>query len=141
MEYKRFNDNIVVRIDKGEEIIKSLFLVIEKEKIKLGTISGIGAVNDAYIGIFNTTTKEYSSMNYRGDFEICSLSGNISTKDHEAYIHAHIVIGNNLENKIVGGHLNSATVSATSEIFIHSIEGQIDRKFDDEIGLNLIKFI
>ncbi len=140
MEYRRFNNNIVVRIDRGEEIIKSLFFIIEKEKIKLGTITGIGAVNDACIGIFNTATKEYASINYKGDFEICSLVGNISTKEGNPYIHAHIVIGNNLENNIVGGHLNSAIISATCEIFIHDIEGEIDREFNHETGLNLIKF-
>jgi uncharacterized protein len=44
------------------------------------------------------------------------------------------------ENKSMGGHLNSAIVSATFEGVIEIIDGEIDRKFSDEIGLNLIDF-
>ena len=43
-------------------------------------------------------------------------------------------------NNVVGGHLNKATVSATCEMFIHVIDGEVNRKFSDEIGLNLFEF-
>ena len=42
---------------------------------------------------------------------------------------------------VVGGHLNSALVSATAEIVITVINGYVSREFSNEIGLNLIKFI
>ena len=38
------------------------------------------------------------------------------------------------------GHLNSAYVSATCELVIDVAEGRVDRKFSDEIGLNLLEF-
>lgn len=40
----------------------------------------------------------------------------------------------------IGGHLNSATVSATCEMIITVIDGTVDRYFDEEIGLNLFQF-
>ena len=43
-------------------------------------------------------------------------------------------------NSVYGGHLNSAIVSATCEMIIMIIDGTVDRKFDDNIGLNLLKF-
>lgn len=38
------------------------------------------------------------------------------------------------------GHLNAATISATCELVIDVIDGEIGRKFSDEIGLNLYEF-
>jgi hypothetical protein len=33
-----------------------------------------------------------------------------------------------------------AVISATGEIIIEAIDGYVDREFDDDIGLNLLKF-
>lgn len=45
-----------------------------------------------------------------------------------------------IKEKYFGGHLNKAIVSATCEMVISIIEGNVDRYFDEEIGLNLFKF-
>ncbi len=124
----------------GEEIVESIKKLCEKEDIKLGTISGIGATNRAVIGLFETNTKEYHSKELTGDMEITSLVGNISQMNGEVYLHIHINLANE-ENKVFGGHLTSAIISATGgEIVIDVIEGVVDRKFDEEVGLNLFKF-
>ena len=43
MEYRKFADTYVIRLDKGEEIISSLQAICEKENIRLGSVEGIGA--------------------------------------------------------------------------------------------------
>ena len=43
MEYKKFNNQYVIRIDKGEEICAKLKEVAQKENIKLAYLTGIGA--------------------------------------------------------------------------------------------------
>ena len=60
--------------------------------------------------------------------------------DGEVYLHMHVNLGND-EHKSFAGHLNSAFVSATVEVIIDAFEGEVDRKFSDEIGLNLLRFI
>jgi len=49
MEYRKFADTYVIRLDKGEEIISSLQAICEKENIRLGSVEGIGAADHAVI--------------------------------------------------------------------------------------------
>lgn len=139
MEYKRFENDIIVRIDKGEEIINKMLEVCQRENIKLANVSAIGATNEFEVGLFHTDVKKYESKVYKGDFEIVSFEGSITIKDGKLYNHIHMSAADS-ENKVYGGHLNYAKVSATCEMIIHIINGTIEREFNEEIGLNLFKF-
>ncbi len=139
MEYRRFNSTVFARIDKNEEIISKVMEICERENIKFANINALGAVGGFEIGLFDVNEKKYYSTKYEGDFEIVSLTGSITTKDGKLYNHLHMSAGDR-ENKVIGGHLNSAVVSATCELFIHIIDGTIEREFSDDIGLNLLKF-
>lgn len=139
MKHRKFGDKYVVRLEKGEEIVESLTRFCKENDIKLGRVTAIGAANKVTIGLFNTETKEYHSTDLTGDMEITNLAGNISRMDGEVYLHLHITVCDE-ENNAYGGHLNSAVISATCEMIIDVIDGNVDRKLDEEIGLNLFKF-
>ncbi|GAH90072.1 unnamed protein product [marine sediment metagenome] len=137
MKFKKIGNKWIVRIDKGEEIVETLKQFCKENKIKLGTISGIGATDRVTIGLFNTKNKQYHSQELIGDYEITNLSGNISTMNGEIYLHLHISLADSKYNTY-GGHLNSAVISGTGEIVIEEIEDIIERKFNEEVGLNLL---
>ena len=139
MEYKRFQDTVIVRIDRDEEITEQMKTVAEREKIQLASVATMGAIKEFTVGVFNTTEKQYYSNHFEGTFEIVSLNGTISTKDGEYYQHLHMSAGNE-KGEVFGGHLNAAIVSATCEMVINVIDGVVDRSFDEEIGLNLFRF-
>lgn len=139
MEYKVFGETIVLRLEKGEEVIESIKNICEKEDIKAGSISGLGASNHIVVGLFKVDEKKYYSNTFEEDFEITNLTGNISRMNGEVYLHIHGTFAN-VEGKCIGGHLNNAVISATSEIIITKINGDIGRSFSEEIGLNLIEF-
>ena len=139
MEYRVFGQTVVLRLEKREEVIEAITELCKKEDIKLGSISGLGAANYVTVGLFKIDEKKYYSNTFEEDFEITNLTGNISRMNGEVYLHIHGTFAN-IEGKCIGGHLNKAIISATSEIIINIISGEIDREFSEEIGLNLIKF-
>lgn len=140
MDYRRFENTIVAKIDKGEDIVEKVREIALKEEIKLAAIQALGAVGDFTVGVFNTGEKKYYANEFKGDFEIVSLTGTINTMGGEFYCHLHMSACNG-GGEVFGGHLNRAVVSATCEMVITLIPGEVDRYFDEEIGLNLYKFM
>lgn len=139
MEYRKFDNVIVARIDKDEEILEQLKVIAIKENIKLASIQALGAINDFTVGVYKTDKKKYDANSFQGYYEITSLTGTINTMDGEYYAHLHMSVGNE-KGEVFGGHLNRAVVSATCEMVITVIDGKVDRVYDEKIGLNVFKF-
>ena len=45
-----------------------------------------------------------------------------------------------MTGEVHAGHLTSCTISATLELFLQVWDGQVDRQFSDQVGLNLFRF-
>ena len=139
MEYRRFGNTIIARIDKGEEILTQLKKIALKEEIKLASVRALGATDDFTVGVFKVDEKKYYANHFTGDFEIVSLTGTISTMNGEYYAHLHMSAGDE-QGRVFGGHLNEAIISATCEMVIEVIDGQVDRIHDESVGLNQFHF-
>ncbi|MBQ1565383.1 MAG: DNA-binding protein [Clostridia bacterium] len=139
MEYGRFGDTVLLRIDRGEEIIETVKRVAEKERIRLASVEALGAVDDFTVGVYDVAAKRYDSKTFTGAFEIVSLVGTITEKDGAFYQHLHMSAGNR-DCEVFGGHLNRAVVSVTCEMVIRVLSGAVDRAPDPETGINLIRF-
>ena len=139
MDYRRFNDTILLRIDRGEEIIETVKKVAEKEHIRLASVEALGATDDFTVGVYDVAEKHYDSKTFTGAYEIVSLIGTITEKDGAFYQHLHMSAGN-ARCEVFGGHLNRAVVSATCEMVIRILPGVVGRRPDPEIGINLLQF-
>lgn len=139
MEYRRFENTIVARIDRGEEVLENLAKIAAAEKIKLASVQAIGATDEFEVGAYNVSKQAYKKHEYKGEFEIISLLGSINTLNSEYYAHLHMSAGDE-EGRVFGGHLNRAVISGTCEMTITLINGEIDRYKDDKSGLNVYKF-
>lgn len=139
MEYRKFANTYVVRIDRGEEILTKIKELALKENIKLAKVEALGATNDFTVGVYKVEEKKYYANSFKGNFEIVSLTGTINTMNDEFYTHIHMSAAND-KGETFGGHLNRVIVSATCEMIITVIDGRVDRKFDESIGLNLFEF-
>jgi predicted DNA-binding protein with PD1-like motif len=106
---------------------------------RLAYLTGIGAAGKVTAGVFDTKEKVFKGHTWEGDLEIVSIGGNINTMNGETYTHFHISVADESGN-VYGGHLTEAVISGTGELVLTEIEGTVDRKFDEEIGLNLFEF-
>jgi len=139
MEYRVFGDRILVRLDKGDQIVKSLLRVAKEEGVTLASVSGIGATDDFEVGVFDLERSDYDHFRFRGNHEIVSLVGNLTTKEGEPYLHLHITCAGE-GGKIVGGHLFEGRISLTGEIFLDKGTGMAERLRDESLGINRIRF-
>ena len=144
MDYKKYGQTYYVRIDKGEEIVKSLLSICEREKIQSATFGGIGGCSQAEIQTFIPSTGAFETEEIRAMLELVSLNGNIVSDEGGAlYHHTHAMFSyrENGEHKQAGGHLKSATVLYTAEIELRPVtDGVILRKPDPETGTGFWSF-
>ena len=103
MEYKRFGQKILLRLNPGEEVAECIREVCRTEKVALGEVSGLGAASEAELGVFDTTEKKYYGKSFKGNYEIASLTGSITQQGENPYLHLHMVIGNPLVGECHGG--------------------------------------
>lgn len=139
MIHKQFSNKYIVRGEKGEELVSALKDFCRVNNIKAGSIMGLGAADKITLGLFKTKNKEYVPKEFSGDFELTSVLGNISQMNGEVYLHLHAIISD-ADCQAFGGHLTSAIISGTFEGIIEKIDGEVERKYNEDIGLNLYNF-
>lgn len=139
MEYRRFDNTVILRLEAGEEVMEQLTQLAQREQIALGVVSGLGAAGRVTAGAFDTKRRAYTSHEFQGEYEIISLTGTITAQEGKPYIHLHIALGD-MDGHLVGGHLNRAEISATAEIAVTVLEGRVNRRFAPEVGLQLMDF-
>ena len=139
MQYKKMGNTFVVRIDKGEEIVKNLTRLAKREKINAGHILAIGTVLDPTLRFFDPRKKKYSTKTFRGHYEIINLTGNFSVMNGAPYLHIHITLGDKNFHAF-GGHLLKAQVGGAFEAVVEKLPRRVGRKFSQNIGLNLFEF-
>ena len=139
MQYKRFGNTYMVRIDLGEDIVENLKNLCEEEHILLGREEAIGATDHAVLGVYDLVKKEYYPEVIDGFMEIASLNGNITAMGGKPYIHLHATLAD--QNHVIhGGHVLEMRVGATCEMFVTVPDGEVSRQKNEELGINLWTF-
>ena len=125
------------KLSYGCDLLEELTSTCQKENIRLGRIEALGAVQKAHLGFYDQKTREYRFFTLPQPLEITKLIGNISLKDGNPFVHAHVTLADE-EGKAFGGHLAPGTVVFACEFIIESFDGPVlERGFDEETGLPL----
>ncbi|TFG34964.1 DNA-binding protein [Candidatus Thorarchaeota archaeon] len=128
---------LVVRLEPGEDILKSIVRAVNEHSISSGYLSLIGAVSSVHLGYFDRDANVYRDFTIHEDLEIVSCVGNVSKHNGDNVVHAHVVASNE-KGQCYGGHLmEGCTVSVTIEIVITEIPLMV-RCLDEATGLNLL---
>lgn len=137
MQYRKVENGYFLRLEKGEEVVSSIVLFAAKEKIGSGAFFGLGAINNLELGYYDLKTRKYEKEHFAEDMEVGNISGNIATLDGKPFVHTHVTVSGK-DLRAFTGHLFSAEVALTLEIFVFIASAKIERKMDAEIGLNLL---
>lgn len=136
MKFKRVENDYLISLKTGEEVITTLADFCSKNNIRSGIISGIGGAKEVSIAYYDLEKKEYLSKNFEGkNFEILSLNGNVTSVENSAIIHLHGIFGDS-DFSTFGGHLQKAVIGITAEIAITTTRGVTSRKLNEEFKLN-----
>ena len=136
MNFTQESNRYYITLNKDEYVNESLLLIANNQNIKSGWINGLGAIYDIEVGYFDVEQKKYIRKRFSGDYELLSLSGNISIKEGCRFIHTHITFSD-IEFNVWGGHLFDAKIAAAGEFLIDSCDFEIKRKYNTAIGLHL----
>ena len=137
MKIKRYENYVVIRLEKDEEIVTALKEALQRARIEGGFFYGLGVGKDLQLGYFDAVEKNYMRKDFAGEYEFTNLSGNISIADGQIMVHCHVTITDN-EFHAFGGHLFEGLVPATLEIIVFPFSKPLTRSQDKTTGLNLL---
>lgn len=126
------------RLPTDGDLLEALYSVCQEKNIRLGIFSVIGALRSVKLGYYDQQLQKYvESVRLEGKFEISVCTGNISLKDEDVFVHAHITLGDQ-DGKAFAGHLMPGAVIFAAEYFIQELRGpDMTRSYDDQTGLSL----
>ncbi|MBU0987168.1 MAG: DUF296 domain-containing protein [Proteobacteria bacterium] len=127
------------RLPYGRDLLTALKDFCMEASIHMATFSLIGAVSSITIGAYDPKQQVYVTHTQEAFFEIVNCTGNVSFKDGEPFVHAHILLADE-QGKTTGGHLFSDTMLFAGEIDLLELLGKpLERVYDRTTGLMLWK--
>jgi hypothetical protein len=125
------------RLRHGADLLEELTALCREKDVRLGRVEALGAVQKARLGYYNQETRTYQFFELNRSLEITKLVGNISLKDGEPMVHAHVTLADE-EGHAYGGHLAPGTQVFACEFVLQVFDGpNLERTFDAETDLHL----
>lgn len=133
--YKCIQNKFFISVDNGVDVVTALRSFCEEMEIYAGNVMGIGAVKQVVLRFFDPKSKAYVDRTFEEQMEIANLTGNVSRMDGAVYLHLHITLGRS-DYSTLAGHLMSAQLNGAGEFVIEKCEGELNRYYDEDLGLN-----
>ena len=137
MEYQRFGNQYVLKLDPGEEVMSALVNFASSENIRGGYFMAFGAFSKVKLRYFDVQSDQYKDHELDQQVEVVSLMGNIALVDGHPMIHMHTAVADG-QNRTYSGHIGMGIVRPTLELFLTRLDGEIHRTKDPETGLELL---
>ena len=127
---------LIMRLKHDTDMVQSIAEFTRSKGIKAGNFTAIGALKRAELGYYDQRNHEYRKIRIDSPQELASCVGNVSLKDGEPFVHAHVILSDEKGNTRAG-HLLEGIVFAT-EVHLSQLEGpRLERKYDEVTGLSL----
>ncbi|HSH69089.1 MAG TPA: PPC domain-containing DNA-binding protein [Deferrisomatales bacterium] len=130
-------ETLMGRLSRGDDLLEELTALAKGRGVRLGRVAALGAVEHARIGYYDQAAREYRFLELSGELEILALVGNVSLRDGEPMVHAHITLGDD-QGRAFGGHLAPGTRVFACEFTLDVFRGEdLVRRHDEPTGLPL----
>ena len=138
MGFRKLNlgRKLVARAEYDLDLIQFVIALAKNNGITTATFTGIGALKNAKLGFYDQEKHEYLETLLLAPQEIASCIGNISLKEGEPFVHAHVVLADRNGNT-KAGHLLEGKVFAAEVHLTELIGTELVRKNDVVTGLSL----
>ena len=113
--------NYTFRLRPGQDLLESIQAFVMEKQVQAGCVlSGVGSLIHASLRLAD----QISNSDYKGPFEIVSITGTVSV--HGSHLHLSISDG---EGRTIGGHLvEGCQIYTTAEIVIAVFHDQIYKR-------------
>ncbi len=129
-------DNLIIRLDPGDDILASLEAACQEHRITNAEITGLGSAESPTLAHYRRDTKKFTERRFDGIFEIVSLVGNVALIDGQSKAHCHVTVAD-AQMTVYGGHLVKGVCSATVELIVRPLPSAYTKQLDEEVGLKV----
>jgi predicted DNA-binding protein with PD1-like motif len=123
--------------ESGDEVVETMKTFAREHKLKASSFKAVGAFNEAMLGFFDFSIRDYKKIPVNEQVEVLSLIGDVALYGDEPQAHMHVVLGRENGN-VIGGHLLQAKVHPTLEVILEESSSYLQKRIDKETGLPLI---
>lgn len=141
MEQHRERDLLLVRLDRGEDLVEGLLAALKAEGARGAVmVTALGALEDVEFAYFDPARKAYDRHVAKASHELLGLSGIIARSPEGAFQpHLHVALGGP-DHRAIGGHLFRARVSVLAEFALRLVDNPaMRREKEPEFGLNALR--
>ena len=127
----------IYSLKAGARIPDDILAIVKREKMVTARVEAIGGVNELRLAYFDHDGKRYEEHDFKEFLEVTGLLGNVTLKDGKLFLHIHGTFGRR-DLSTLAGHVMTAKVFPLLEVVITPTKNRALRRFDDELGLNVI---
>ncbi len=128
--------NFIIRAEHDSDLLEFVADFAKENKIMLAGFTAIGALKSTKLGFYDQQKHEYVEHSLLVPLELASCIGNVSLKDGEPFVHAHVVLSDK-EGNVRAGHLLAGQVFAAEIHLTEYLGEEVVRKPDAVTGLAL----
>jgi hypothetical protein len=141
VEHYREGELLLVRLDKGEDVVEGITAALKSEGARGAVVlTALGAFEDVEYAYYDAKRKAYDRTTAAGSHEVLGVSGIIASAPDGAFQpHLHITLGG-ADHGAKGGHLFRARVSVLAEFALRVVDNpSMRREKEPEFGLNALR--
>ncbi|MEN7973896.1 MAG: PPC domain-containing DNA-binding protein [Verrucomicrobiota bacterium] len=128
---------LIGKLEHGADLLEEITAICREADIRLGRVEAIGAIQKARLAYYDQQSKTYEFFDLDEPLEILNLTGNVSIKDGQPMLHAHVTLSNE-KGESFGGHLAPGTIIFAGECIVEELLGpEYVRGHDETTGLPL----